>query len=105
MEESRFEGTLLGLIGINLLTILFIVLSLGLATPWVVCFRRRWFVRKTVINGKRFIFVGTGWQFLGNFLKWVGLTIITLFIYLLWVPIRYQQWITKHTHFYDEFEL
>lgn len=104
MEESRFEGRLLGLIGINLLTSILIIITLGLATPWVVCKRIKWYTKHTVLNGKRLIFVGTGWQFLGNFLKWVGLTIITLFIYLLWVPIKYQQWVTKHTHFYDEFE-
>ena len=138
MEESRFDGRILGLFALNLFSTIFFIISLTLATPWIFCMRKRWFANRTTINGKRLIFVGTGWQFLGTFIKYTFLvlallvillvgvvlltmplkdfwflfftvyTIVALIVFVivgcLWVPIKWQNWGVKHTHFYDEFE-
>jgi uncharacterized membrane protein YjgN (DUF898 family) len=58
-----------------------------------------WETRHTVINGKRLKFDGTGLQLLGSWIKWLLLSIITLGIYALWVPIKIKAWTTKHTSF------
>ena len=43
-------------------------------------------------------FDGTGAQLFGSYIKWFLLSIVTFGIYTLWLPIKMQQWITKHTH-------
>ena len=97
--ESKFDGGLLGLIGIGILQGLLVIITLGFGVPWAVCIRERWIARHTVIDGRRLVFDGTGGQLFGNYIKWFLLTLITLGIYGFWLSIKMQQWITKHTHF------
>lgn len=40
--ESKFDGGLLGLIGVNLLTCLVSLITLTIAVPWMVCYKERW---------------------------------------------------------------
>ena len=96
--ESKFTGSLLGLIGINLLQALIIILTFGLAAPWAICMKERWIARHTIIDGRQLVFDGTGGQLFGNYIKWFLLTLITLGIYGFWLDIKMKQWITKHTH-------
>lgn len=49
--ESKFDGGLLGLIGVNLLTCLVSLITLTIAVPWMVCYKERWISRHTVIDG------------------------------------------------------
>lgn len=97
--ESKFTGTLLGLIGINLLASLIILCTFGIATPWAICIREKWVAEHTFINGRQLTFDGTGAQLFGNYIKWFLLCLITLGIYSLWMGIRMKQWVVKHTHF------
>ena len=101
-RESVFTGTLLGLLGVDLATRLLTVLSLGIAYPWLLCWKERWLKEHTYINGRQLAFDGTGAQLIGNWIKWSLLTIITFGIYALWLPIRLEQWTVKHTSFSDE---
>ena len=96
--ESRFEGGLIGMIGVGLWMVILSVFTIGLGVPWAVCFRERWYVKHTVIDGKRLCFDGKGIQLFGNYIKWVILTIITFGIYSFWLSIKMKQWVTKHTH-------
>ena len=41
-RESKFDGGLLGLIGINILASLITVASIGIAYPWAVCLKEEW---------------------------------------------------------------
>lgn len=96
--KSKFNGGLLGYIGIGLLMFVIIVFSLGLATPWAICIGARWYAKHTTIDGRQVVFDGTGWQLFGNFVKWFFLSIITLFIFSLWIPIKMAKWAVKHIH-------
>lgn len=98
MQESKFTGGLLGLIGINLLQALLIAITLGIGAPWAICIKQRWIARHTVIDGHPLVFDGTGGQLFGSYIKWFLLTLITLGIYGLWLDIKMKQWLTKHTH-------
>lgn len=98
MNESKFTGGLLGLIGINILQSLIMFLTLGLAVPWAVCMKERWIAKHTILDGRQVYFDGTGGQLFGNYIKWFLLTIITLGIYGFWLDIKMKQWIVKHTH-------
>ncbi len=93
---SYFDGRLIALIGINLLTILVTTITLGFAYPAMYCFKKRWIYASTVINGYRMKFTGTGGQLFGKYILWTFLTIITIGIFALWLPIKYQKWETKH---------
>ncbi len=98
MGDSKFDGGLLGLIGISILAGLLTIITLGIGTPWAVCLKERWYAKHTIIDGKRLIFDGKGGQLLGNYIKWWLLTIITLGIYSLWLTINMKKWVVKHTH-------
>ena len=97
--ESKFDGGLLGLIGMGILQWLLIVFTLGLGAPWAICMQERWVARHTVIDGRRLYFDGTGGQLFGNYIKWFLLTVITFGIYGFWLSIKMKQWVAKHTHF------
>lgn len=96
--RSEFDGGLPGMIGIAILQAIIVTLTFGIATPWAVCMKESWYVKHTVIDGKRLTFDGTGSQLFGNYIKWFLLGIVTLGIYFLWMPIKMKQWVTKHTH-------
>lgn len=98
MKESKFDGGLLGLIGIEILSAIITGATLGIATPWAICLKESWYAKHTTIDGKRLMFDGTGAQLFGNYIKWFLLTIITLGIYSFWLTIKMKQWIVKHTH-------
>ena len=99
MNNSEFDGGLLGLIGISILQGILITFTLGLGTPWAVCIRERWVAKHTIIDGRRLTFDGNGGQLFGNYIKWFLLTIVTFGIYGFWLSIKMKQWIVKHTHF------
>lgn len=102
MKESKFTGSLFGLIVINLFCTIVSVISLGILIPWVVCLKESWYAERTIIDGKRLCFDGTGLQLFGNYIKWFLLTIITFGIYSFWLHIKLKQWVVKHTHFDKE---
>ena len=95
---SEFNGGLLGYIGITLLQIVIIVFTLTLGTAWAVCKYHRWYAKHTKINGKQLVFDGKGIQLFGKYIAWGFLTIITLGIYGLWLPIKMEKWKLKHTY-------
>ena len=97
--ESKFTGGLWGLIWRRVVYTLLGIITLGIATPWIICKWQRWYAENTYIDGYQLEFDGTGWQLLGREILWGFLTVITLTVYAWWVPIKYQQWLTKHTHF------
>ena len=99
MNNSEFDGGLLGLIGISILQGILITFTLGLGAPWAVCIRERWVAKHTIIDGRRLTFDGNGGQLFGNYIKWFLLTIVTFGIYGFWLSIKMKQWIVKHTHF------
>ena len=96
--DSKFNGGLLGLIGINILQWLIILVSLGIALPWAVCKKQNWLAKHTIIDGKQMVFDGTGGQLFGQYIKWLLLTIITFGIYSLWLSIKMHAWVVSHTH-------
>jgi len=98
MKNSEFTGGLLGLIGINILQMLIILFTFGIAAPWAICMKERWIAKHTYIDGRQLAFDGTGGQLFGNWIKWFLLTLITCGIYGFWVTPKLYQWIAKHTH-------
>ncbi len=93
--NSRFEGSLLGFIGVNILSSVISVLTFGIATPWAMCIKYKWQINNTVYN-IRLKFIGMDPSL---FMKWWILTIITFGIYGFWLYIKMLQWKTENTIF------
>lgn len=99
MQKSDFDGGLLGLIGVSILSFIIIFCTLGIATPAALCIKYRWIYKHTIIEGKRLKFVGTGLGLFGHFIKWWLLTMITLGIYGFWLNIKLKQWEVRNVQF------
>lgn len=101
--NSKFIGGAFANFFINLATLVFGILSLGLAYPALVCWKLRWMASKTYINGRRLVFDGKAMQLFGSYLLWLLLSVATFGIYAIFVmPLNMQRWENKHTHFEGE---
>ena len=98
MKDSKFTGGLLGVIGITILGALLTGITFGLAFPWAMCMKEKWYAKHTIIDGNRLTFDGKAIQLFGNWIKWMLLTIITCGIYSFWLSIKMKQWVVLHTH-------
>ena len=125
VNNSVFTGRLLNLIGTWILMILIVAIMAGagvalvmtigkdgglmqiiaivataflamLGVAWANIRFIKWETKHTVISGNSISFNGNAFQLLGNCLKWTFLTIITVGIYSLWLPIKVRQWKVKH---------
>ena len=126
VNNSVFTAGLLSLIGVSILIILIIAVLGGgalllvnktvgfgtepaqlifmavavfcvlLALAWAIVRGIKWECKNTIISGNRVKFNGNAFQLLGNAFKWTFLTIITVGIYSLWLPIKIRQWKVKH---------
>lgn len=96
--ESYFYGKLLGLIGINIFTVLLTLVSFGLLFPFAICYKQKWIAKHTVINCKKIVFDGKALSLIGHYLLWYLLSIVTLGIYGLWLPMKVYGWQVKNTH-------
>jgi len=98
-EKSYFDGSLLGLFGIELVSFFVTFITIGILYPFMLCWKEKWVCKHTYIEGKRLVFDGNGAQLIGKWILWLFLTLITAFIFLLWLPIKTKKWTVKHTHF------
>ena len=85
------DGGTMQLVAIAVTAVLALI---GLA--WAAIRFIKWDTKHTVISGNSIKFNGNAFQLLGNCIKWTFLTIITVGIYALWLPIKVRQWKVKH---------
>ena len=100
--DSYFDGGLLELIGWKILAGLITIITVGIARPWAKCMIYSWQFKHTVYNGKRLKFEGTGGDLFVQYFKWILLSIITLGIYLFFIPVSKTKWVISNLHFEDE---
>lgn len=96
--QSKFTGGLGGLIGTNIGYFIIVGLTLGIGTPWAICYKENWYAKHTTIDGKQLVFTGKGGALFVKFIKWFLLTIVTLGIYGFWLNIKVHQWVVENTH-------
>ena len=101
-RESYFDGGFLQLLGWSILGGLVTSLTLGICAPFAMCWLYSWEAKHTVLNGKRLKFTGSAGGLFGTWIVCLLLSIITLGIYSLWVPIRIKKWREANTFFEDE---
>ena len=96
--RSEYTGTLWGLMGVTVLQYLLTVLTLGIGAPWAICIKQRYLASRTVIDGQRLYFDGTGGALFCAYAWWFLLVILSLGIYGLWLNLKLRKWMIAHTH-------
>jgi len=91
-----YKTTGFGTEPVQLAAIAAVALCVLFALSWAVVRGIKWECKNTVISGNRVKFKGNAFQLLGNAFKWTFLTIITVGIYALWLPVKIRQWKVKH---------
>lgn len=97
MHNSTFNAGLLSWLWLQIWTWALTVFTLGIAYPWAMCAQYAWRIDNLTVNGYQMRFDGQGHQLIGMWIKWWLLTIVTLGIYGLWVPIKLIKWQATHT--------
>ena len=72
-----------------------IFVLIGMA--WAMIKFLKWETKHTIISNNQLKFSATALQLLGTCFKWLILTVITVGIFGLWLPIKVRQWRVKHT--------
>ena len=94
--EPKFSGTVGQIFIFCLWMPILGVISLGFATPFIVCTLIRWVCDKSVISGKHYKFNGTAGALFGNWIKWTLLSIITFGIYGFWATRNMIRWVVDN---------
>jgi hypothetical protein len=97
--QSSFDGKPWQVFVNLIVNSLLLLLTLGIAFPWVYCRNLRWESDHMIYDGKRMRFDGRGAQLIGHWILWYFLSLITLTIFAWWIPIKLQKWKVKHCHF------
>lgn len=95
-NNSYFDGGVLGLIGTKLLAAIVLAVPL-VGFAWSTIITLKWERSHTVIDSRRLVFVGTVGQFFLKYLLWGILTVITLGIYGLFMPVKKLKLETENT--------
>ena len=95
-NNSYFDGGVLGLLGTNLLAgLVSFVPFVGVA--WGDVIKLRWEKGHTVTDSRRLIFAGSVGSLFLKYLVWGILTIITLGIFAIFMPVKLLRWQAEHT--------
>ena len=95
-NDARFTGGVLPIFLFPFWVIPFMLITLGIALPWVISIVIKWICDYTTIGGKRFKFNGTGGGLFGKYIIWWLLSIITLGIYSFWAIKNEIRWVVEN---------
>lgn len=98
-DVFAFDGGAATYWTVFLLGIIVSGVTVGLATPWVICWHQKWRAAHTMIGGRRLEFTGSGGSLIFLWLKWIVFTVCTCGIYMLWMVPSLNKWVVEHTRF------
>jgi len=94
--ESKFSGGVGAIFLFCIWAPILCIISLGLATPFVICTVIRWICNNSTIGGKSYKFKGTAGGLFGRWIIWYLLTIITIGIYSFWSTRNQIRWVIEN---------
>ena len=94
--ESKFSGGVFPIFLFCIWAPILLTISLGLATPFIVCTVIKWICDNSSIGGKNYRFKGTAMGLFGRWILWYILTIITIGIYGFWSTRNQIKWIIEN---------
>lgn len=95
---SEFTGSAFGLLGVNLLAFLVSILTLFFGLPAMVCYKQRWMARHTIVDNRHLTFDGTAGQLFGKWIGWLIVCVLTVGLFLPFLPLKVKKWVVSHTH-------
>lgn len=99
--KSRFTGTTLQLIGWRIAGFFVTLFTIGICYPVALGWIYRWEVNHTVVEGHRLRFDGYASSLIPRWILWMLLSVITLGIFALTLPVRFQKWKVSRTVIVD----
>lgn len=102
LEKSYFDGRLIQLIGWTILCTLVNVITIFILYPVTMTWKIKWKYQHTVYDGKRLVFKGNGFGLLLKWILWLLLSVITIGIFLLFIPIKLEKWKASNTTLVDD---
>lgn len=63
----------------------------------MVCYKESWIAKHTHLGGQTLYFNGRGVDLFGKWLLWLLLSIVTIGIFSLFIPVRLKKWKVAHT--------
>lgn len=98
LKNSEFKMSALEMFFYWLAVYVGSILTLGIGSPWLICWHFRAIASATYIDGRQLQFVGQGGDLFVKWIKWMIFTIFTLGIYGIWASRNMMAWIVEHTH-------
>ncbi len=90
--KSEFTGFTLGYIGWRIAGFFLTLFTLGICYPVALGWIYRWEVNNTVVDGHKMRFNGLASSLIPRWILWELLSIITIGIFALTLPVRFQKW-------------
>ena len=81
---------------------LFNILTLNLLHPLVKAWKTKYNQKRVYLDGSKLVFDGNCLQFLGKWILWMLLCLLTLFIFAFFIDIWMKKWTVQHTHLDEE---
>jgi hypothetical protein len=94
--ESKFSGGVFPIFLFCIWAPILLAISLGLATPFIICTVISWICDNSTIGGKSYRFKGTAMGLFGRWILWYILTIITIGIYGFWATRNQIRWVIEN---------
>ena len=77
--------------------LLIVAIALAMCYPFALVVLQRQKAKHSYVDGRQLVFTGSAWSLLGNWVKWLLLSIVTFGVYLYWVQRRVERWTWEHT--------
>ena len=98
-QSSAFCGVTMDYVRILILQTILLIVTLGLAMPWVICLWGRWYYDNMIIDGKQVVFAGRGKKLFWRYILWSLLSVVTLGVWSFWMTVRILKWKAEYTYF------
>lgn len=73
------------------------IVIFGIGFCWANIIGLKYRRKHTIVCGQRMRFTANTWNLFWNCVKWAILSVITVGIYLIWLPTKVRKWTRKHT--------
>lgn len=104
-RKSYFDGRLIQWLGWRIAGFFVTVFTLGICYPLAYAWLVKWECKHTTVNGYRLVFNGKPGSLIGKWVLWMLLTIVTFFIFALWIPVKLRKWKVTRLEFEKDFKL
>lgn len=98
INKSYYGGNFFSLVGLNILTYISSIFTLGLAFPYTFRLEKEYEINNTYINGRKLYFDGRTHQLIEKYILRLFLSFITLGLYTFKLNINVTRWVYKHTY-------